>query len=1252
MALITAANIEARFSTESGKAEFPAFCNSVIALEAPWTSSFPKLSSMPGADGGIDGEWDLSAEAALPSSAFTRNGWNIYQFKAVDVASLGRDKAFRELCRRAKGAIAELVDRLTIPAVPRLYVLFTNFQLGIATGSRTKQGASLNQKHTKLHAALLAEAPAGIEVEIVDSGMFEGFVARHRALRLMWFGEKAGTSWAEAHRRELNLWQIDVAFLGREAEFKQIEAWLADDTVRVIALSGPNSIGKTRLALEATRAVASVTVFADDTSALIHDDLASLASGTRPVVVVVEDPQHVDAVRLVRQALGSERPLKLLLTMPAERQIPAPIFGDTKRVQVRHLAALNSEDARKLLDSANPRLDHRARDWVLLQAGGNPGIIIAAARHGEKLRASADSLRDQLTREFRQRLESKLDREAVLIASVLSPLVDVRSSDAGEVSGLLTAIAPELPQSTLLRRLGELASFGFLRRRGDYVAVVPPMFAAGLLRELIAARADLPASLFAALNHGARKRLLERLVTLDLPDHAPCWRMLIDAPHSHATSAELNDHLEILEYLARAAPRVVATFLNRELDSLAQLAESSGDPKALGRIRAVVAELVDDSDTGSLGFKMSMRLAIREARSGEQKGAADVVRECFVFWFPRPFTYREREAVVEQLLASPEVPLRLLAASVVVIATDPPRSLSGRAMQARRLGREPSYETLRECYDFLIRMMQRRLRLCHSEEHEIAKMARQNLPQAFSTLSQDLPAEHAMKIFREGAALHFSGKLLMDARDFCGQLRWIRDRYSQHRERAGQEKWKDDWGRIIAEIDGWIGQLMSGPFIGRLRLATGRNFEFEKITFENREIYEFELRVITLAREAAAEPALMTDAAWDLLVVDGSQNTYEFARELGAADREHRHYAALWDRAETWQWARLLSAYLHGAQQSDAAWAEAQLAGMPLSRGESNLAALLSLVSIGPTPANRIRLQALLVQRAVRPRDVATTFSAGRWLETLPSSEVRAIFEYIESGADNTLWLVDVIALYLFSDKALPRDLFPVAHRALAAVGNGRSGNVHDANQVAIGIARTDIEAGLELLRDAVVRLSDAQPWTYQGWNPFHSYESRDFWEFVREREPHHAYAILGNFRRPHRWPDFRGHGDRHLLDLEKHTELLLAITAGDENAAHVFADCVVSTQHGFFPFAIALVEQHPDDSELQAGLSSAITERTGFGSCFNHLGEAHATVERQLESPDLSHAAKKWLESLGQFINDRRQEERRYLDSEPPFWD
>jgi hypothetical protein len=63
--------------TQLAKAESPSFCNWLIAVESPRTSKFPSLSSKPGPDGGINGQWDLSGAASPIDSPFTRKGWNV-----------------------------------------------------------------------------------------------------------------------------------------------------------------------------------------------------------------------------------------------------------------------------------------------------------------------------------------------------------------------------------------------------------------------------------------------------------------------------------------------------------------------------------------------------------------------------------------------------------------------------------------------------------------------------------------------------------------------------------------------------------------------------------------------------------------------------------------------------------------------------------------------------------------------------------------------------------------------------------------------------------------------------------------------------------------------------------------------------------------------------------------------------------------------------------------------------------------------
>src|SRR5580765_6189213 len=47
-----------------------------------------------------------------------------------------------------------------------------------------------------------------------------------------------------------------TAILGRDADVETLRRWLADSTARLITLTGPGGVGKTRLALEIVRAIA------------------------------------------------------------------------------------------------------------------------------------------------------------------------------------------------------------------------------------------------------------------------------------------------------------------------------------------------------------------------------------------------------------------------------------------------------------------------------------------------------------------------------------------------------------------------------------------------------------------------------------------------------------------------------------------------------------------------------------------------------------------------------------------------------------------------------------------------------------------------------------------------------------------------------------------------------------------------------------------------------------------------------------
>jgi hypothetical protein len=173
------------------------------------------------------------------------------------------------------------------------------------------------------------------------------------------------------------------------------------------------------------------------------------------------------------------------------------------------------------------------------------------------------------------------------------------------------------------------------------------------------------------------------------------------------------------------------------------------------------------------------------------------------------------------------------------------------------------------------------------------------------------------------------------------------------------------------------------------------------------------------------------------------------------------------------------------------------------------------------------------------------------------------------------------------------------------------------------------------------------------GWNPFERYGTRDFWEHLRTQSPERAYKILGEWSVAAPGPDLQDNGQRYLLDLASHQQILVDIARSDRNAAWIFAQCVPSAQPGFFPFAYQLIEMYPNDERVVGALNFALIQTSGFGYEYDWLTKASETLKAELKLSGLSGAARSWLESLQEIILARRSNARRdFGPSEPSFLD
>jgi predicted ATPase/DNA-binding XRE family transcriptional regulator len=134
-----------------------------------------------------------------------------------------------------------------------------------------------------------------------------------------------------------------TALLGREVDVQTLEQWFADPAVRLVTLTGPGGVGKTRLALEVAHAIAADAanrvVFVPlaaiqaptfvapaiaeglglaNVPALDLPKRARLACADQRTLLVLDNFEHViDAAPLVAELLTSVVSLKLLITSRA-----------------------------------------------------------------------------------------------------------------------------------------------------------------------------------------------------------------------------------------------------------------------------------------------------------------------------------------------------------------------------------------------------------------------------------------------------------------------------------------------------------------------------------------------------------------------------------------------------------------------------------------------------------------------------------------------------------------------------------------------------------------------------------------------------------------------------------------------------------------------------------------------------------------------------------------------------------------------
>jgi hypothetical protein len=1224
---LSAEELERILSRELTPQRFASLCNAVAWLTAGRTlQSVPSFTERVNVkDKGIDAELELSLPNDAYASPYLGPGVNILQFKQRDIFAQGRAKTVSSLRSELKGAIKDLAVRTG--SYPDGYVVFTNVDLSHENKQALRK--AIRQGHDRAK---------GTRVEIVGAGELAAAVNGLPHVRSGYFTAGNFSSWQEAKRRhsEAKVFGDAVNLVGRDDELASLKALVDQPDVRAVVLTGPHNIGKSRLALEATEHRFLDVVVALGGCATTPADLAALVTPGRPTIVIVEDLDLRDLDRLVGFVLGVPE-LTLVATLPLAEGNPDPNLGRDGRVRVVPVRPLTDTASHELLRAAGARFDFGMEAWVVDQAGGNPGILLAAAKAGTELRRTTAEFAQDVARAFTRRVRGVLGEKALDALEVLSLMTHVGiSTQAGKELTLVSKLfGGDVDEKAIVKLLPRLQESGVLKVTGPFAEVVPPFFANDLVGARLRGRAAELMQLFAGLGSAGRYRLLRRLQSVKTAEAERFWAGLSrpDGPLRDLPTALETPHL--LRIVATAAPERAAAIIEESLAAMSREEREAIRGEKRREIMWALDELMFREETSSRALRSLVRLAEAENET-YGNNATGVFSEAFHWNHPQlPLSLEERLIILRE--CTPEgVPRerRLVAIKAIETGLRERGSVTlRRGGGAVPLDAQPRM-TWGEVWDFNEALADEIMALARSTDTVVAAAALAALPIALQ--SEGRPASVIPRI-KEVMKWVLEDRVPISIAKLTGTLRLVRARLVDDARRPGQRS-AEELQASARELEGFLTQLEEGDFEVRLKRWAGPwawgDHEEDEQGRRGRERWDDELQA--LGREAVEDPTHLTSDLRDWLVSTEAQRAHGFFYWLGRSDPARRWLATMeeWGKGNG---AGPLASYLGGLAAHDADFVSARLDELT-SRREVSGRTLVSATASVPADAVALRRVAtLLAEGRVDPEFTARALSGGRWVEPLTDAQFLSLLEAI-AGKDlhHAVAAVDFLGMWRHLGRRIEGPIAEFAWRCLESAPKVTPNETYDFDQLAAALTPGDPDRGFGLLETLL-----AAPRDRESWRPTDRYREGDFWATLRQLDRERALRLVFGVARRDDSARLEITWDlRESLDQVQDGDILSALARESERQAELVTEALTTAKPGFWPIALKIAEQYPRNKRSLGHLEAGIEQMGNMiqGPWSAHLERCRAEVREVLAGKRVSPRVTSWLRGVEASLAKRAQ--------------
>ena len=1095
--------------------EFVNLCNSVAwAQRGSTASSIPSFTERyEVAEGGIDAEWNaFEVPAASPlGSPLLVKGWNVFQYKQRNILAKGRKECFTSL----KGDVNEAVKKIhnRTRKRPQGFVLFTNLDLTHDTQAERKDGRKLQAWKKELRKALLKDydKPRNVKVKIVGAAELAGMLNSLPHLRSAYFCRSDFISWDEAWREHSNTAFSEriVQLTGRDHDVKSLEWALENPEVRVVVVSGPDYIGKTRLVLDGTRDRSIDTVMARNPRSLTPGDISGLLIENHLTIVFVPDYEPGKSEDIIRYGIA-QKSLKLIVEVSSPDALTLPGFGQDQRVQDLRVRPISIGDSTALLRATNTVFKSGVEEWVLDKASGNPGLLLLAAHNTSELTTRAASFSNAIADSMKKTIRLALgqDRlETLRFLSVFDP-ISLHQNSAQSIQLIAGTLGISNDRLRYIDDDVDIFRERGLIRGGERFAVVEPCLLANVLVSEIIGRAANPFwDAFVQVSPDIQLSLLRRLRQISGKEIDRFWDRLFG---SEGPFAVVDLSVSQLELLLAVVAHVPVTVVGKIVTALENLNPEMRQRHIKGvelQLMWLSEYLLSREEMAETALRCVLLIAqVDDTPENIHPNSRGIFKELFHPLHQQvaiPLQKR-RSLLIEYLKPSNPSWLRLLALEAIRTALRHVITYSSHSMPGPVPGPGREAVNFPDVYLYQDQLYSLLIESSQSKDPVISQFACNSIPESIAEIAFAGRGQEAILKFSEALDSVLQNELAIPPAYLGGELARVRGHFLEEMEEDLDKPLRDPVQLWINQIDGMIKHFDEIHDFGtRLKRWAGpwTSADRENVP-KGRFRCDTELR--KLAEEAATNPDLLTKDLLRWLSSKEAEKAGKFFWLLGTSDAERKWLPAVEAMGRSEDEFKAFSDYFGGWAQMDHTSAAVRLDYLNEAKQVNHRARLSACIYLGPASGGVDRLKQLWIEPPIQSLIRSGPLQLAAWTDEISSEDCLELLELIAGPTrDSPMKALEFLNLWLSSGGRMEGNLLDFAEQCLLAA-EPDNGDDYNCDQVAFIIAQQHANRGFNLLGQLLGPSRSSNLW-----NPIDRHSQARFWNTLRNADKQRAIRVL-----------------------------------------------------------------------------------------------------------------------------------------------